>query len=94
MKNKLLLVCLGMVALFGCSQVTNVDVSAQLPSGFEFKTVDEINFGEVYKGKDKETGCYFIFGTSRNNSSTTISMEQIFIEKNGVSVPYCDEKKE
>ena len=90
-KQKLVLTGLvGFAFLFGCNQVdTTSEVSAN-NSGFTIISEDELNYGEFYKVKDDVTGCYYIMGTSKRNSSTTISTTQMFIEKDGVSVPYCD----
>jgi uncharacterized secreted protein with C-terminal beta-propeller domain len=38
--------------------------------------------------KHKETGCHYIY----MNSSQSENLVQMFIEENGVSVPYCDNK--
>lgn len=93
MKHKLILVgMLGFAVLFGCSQVS-YEVKAELPSGFTLTTVDRINQAEIYKIKDKVTGCYYIVGVSNSSSYTSASSTQMFIEKNGVAVPYCEEVK-
>ena len=90
MKKKLTLVgFIGFGVLFGCSQV-NQEVEASLPVNFKVEAEDTVGWGEVYKAKDMDTGCYYIFGVSRSNSATTVSTTQMMIEKGGVSVPYCE----
>lgn len=71
MKRKMILIgMLGFTALFGCSQVGgNVEAdwnfsnvtNAKLKDGFQFLTKDKTNIGEIYRMKDKATGCYFTF---------------------------------
>lgn len=94
MKRKLLTTgLLVFVFLFGCSQPGKGSVSASLPSGFELVSQDKISvWGEVAKVKEIETGCYYILGRATNASLGAVSsfMEQMYIEKDGVSVPYCD----
>ena len=94
MKRKWLAIGLFVFAsLFGCSQLDNGSVSASLPSGFELISEDKLSvWGDVAKVKEIETGCYYILGRATNSTVSSVSgfMEQMFIEKDGVSVPYCD----
>lgn len=91
MKVKLILkVFLVLMILIGCGQTSNTDVSASLPNGFELVSKDKVNLGDVFKVKDIDTGCYYIFGVSDRDQRTTVSIEQMTIEKDGVRVPYCD----
>lgn len=93
MKRKLLLVgMLGFTILFGCSQASN-EVSASLPNSFNPTSKDIIDSVNVFKIQDKDTGCYYLFGTTDYGTSHTPSATQMFIEKNGVTVPYCEEVK-
>lgn len=96
MKCKLLLVgFLGFAVLFGCSQSSKVEAdwnfsnvtNVELKDGFHFLTKDKTNIGEIYQMKDKTTGCYYTFVDGYQSTAIT----QMFIEKNGVSVPYCEE---
>lgn len=89
-KQKLVLTGLvGFAFLFGCNQVepTN-EVKASLPNGFELITEDEYDdiYQNVYTLKNIATGCHYTL-TDRSHNGGII---QMFIEKDGVSVPYCD----
>lgn len=87
MKKLLLgLILLALSILFiGCSEN---EVSADIPSGFSHLTKDSINSGKANVIQHNKTGCYFIMGTG--NYDTTVALTQMFIEKDGVSIPYCD----
>ena len=87
MKRKLaVLGLLGFAALFGCSQVDDGSVSAGLPEGFIEVQESKIYGSNTTKFKDIDTGCYFI----RAEGIQAVAMVQMFVEKDGVSVPYCD----
>ncbi|MBM7598165.1 hypothetical protein JOC34_000522 [Virgibacillus halotolerans] len=91
MKNRLLFTTiLILIFLIGCGQIGSTKVSAGLPSGFELVSEDEINQGDVYKARETATGCYYIFGTSGSDYRTTVSIEQMTIEKDGARIPYCE----
>ena len=91
MRKRILIIGLSMIALIGgCSDTGEVSADTGLPSGFDVVSEDKVRHGRVYKAKEVATGCYFVLGTSSNNGSTTVSLEQMYIEKRGVTVPYCD----
>lgn len=98
-KGKMVVVVLLVVGLlFACSEVEfggngSGNVHASLPSGFELVSEDEISkMSTLRKLKEVETGCYYIFGRTWNGGGSSVSgsIEQMFIEKDGVTVPYCD----
>ena len=87
MKRKLaVLGLLGFAALFGCSQVDNT-VSAGKEGEFEVVSKESFDYNYFTKIKHKETGCYYLYVTSSQKAGLT----QMFIEKDGASVPYCEE---
>lgn len=86
MKKRLILVgIIGFGVLFGCSQVTQ-DVSAIGVNQFELVSTDNHKGDTLYTYKHKQTGCYYL--TNKNGYSG--GMVQMFIEKDGESIPYCD----
>lgn len=89
LKTLAILGLLVVTVLSGCSEPNSVN--ADIPSGFELISEDKVKRGVVYKARDYSTGCYYIFGTSSNDSRTTVSIEQMMIEKDGAEVPYCNE---
>lgn len=95
MKRKMLLVgMVGFTGLFGCSQVTKIDnVEASVPSGYEIVEIAQEYSKkgwspEVIEIKHKKTGCHYLYIANGHNGG----FQQMFIEKNGVSVPYCEEE--
>lgn len=78
------------VSLIAC---TGESAGAKLPDGFELLTENRIRFTDVYITKEKSTGCLYIISVAANSSSGGNSVTQMLIEKNGVSVPYCEEGK-
>lgn len=91
MKKRILISGIAMIALIGgCSDVGEEIDDASLPIGFEVVSEDKVRHGRIYKAKEVVTGCYYVMGSSAYSSSTTVSFEQMYIEKDGVSVPYCD----
>ncbi|MEK4025371.1 hypothetical protein [Sporosarcina sp. FSL W7-1283] len=70
----------------GCSSSS---VGANMPSSFEILSRDSVHNSEVEKIRDKETGCYYL----SSSGSYKAALTQMFIEKDGVSVPYCDDLK-
>lgn len=86
MKKKLILIgFLGFTALFGCSQVSQ-EVEAGKDSDVVKASSDRIDWVDYTIIKHKETGCHFMFADGDQESGFV----QMFIEKNGVSVPYCE----
>lgn len=92
-KRKLVLTgLLGFTFLLGCSQVddgvSNVSASNNLPKGFTVVTEDESirGYQSVYTLKNEFTNCFYVLTEGWESTS----MIQMFIEKDGVSVPYCD----
>lgn len=75
------------VSLIACSETS---VEADIPSSFEILTIDEVRFTEVYVIKEKNTGCFYVSSIASSNSAGGNSITQMMIEKNGVSVPYCE----
>ena len=85
MKKILFAGVIGLAILGGCA--TNELVEAGLPEGFNIVSVDKDNingYSEILK--HKETGCHYVV----IHATQAVSVEQMFVEKNGVSVPYCD----
>lgn len=92
MKKLIVVFVLILFSLIGCSQTTNNQAQADLPPGFEVVSKTErSNNGSrnVYELRHIKTSCYFAY-SSNNDNGTISSLTQIYIEKNGVSVPYCD----
>lgn len=89
MKKKLtLLGFIGLGVLFGCSQASS-DVKASLQGEMNVVSIDKVHRGDSVVLQHKRTGCYFTYvrGTGSNTSSAPT---QIMIEKNGVTVPFCE----
>lgn len=87
---------LGFTLLFGCSQVegerdlhvggNKVSAEEFLPEAFIEVQKSDVGGHGTIKFKDVDTGCYYI----RTRDVQAVAMVQMFIEKDGVSVPYCD----
>lgn len=98
MRLKAILVAATILLLAGCKEVgigpekiDNGPGQDVPPPGYEIVDMTTGIGPDNWKAitlKSIETGCYFIV-TGRY---TSVAMQQIFVEKNGVSVPYC--KKE
>lgn len=89
MKNKLVLVgFMGFAVLFGCSQVSQ-DISAEGESKMKVISSDEVHRGYAVVLKHKDTGCYYTY-VSGGSSSTSSAPTQMFIEKDGKSIPYYE----
>lgn len=91
MKNKLSLMLIVIVILVGCSEMPS-NAQADLPTGFDVvsKTERSANGSKnIYEIQHKKTGCYFVYSSS-NSSGDISTPTQIMVEKNGVSVPYCE----
>lgn len=90
-KQKLVLTGLvGFAFLFGCSQVDEGKVEASLPNGYVMVSENEFDKGNIYTLKHIQTGCHYTYTTSIYRNAFAPNVEQMFIEKDGVSVPYCD----
>lgn len=87
---KLLTVALSTILILGCSLSSGAE--ANLPDEFEEISEDKISGGYIHQLRHVKTGCYYV-STYTGNSSGGLEIQQMFVEKNGVSVPYCDEKK-
>ena len=88
MKKKLVLAgFIGFTFLFGCSKISNeVDAGSEhlfMKVGSSYQ-LDDIN--EVTQFKHKITGCNFIYVDGYRDGG----LVQIMIEKDGVTVPYCE----
>jgi len=92
MKKKLVLAgFIGFTFLFGCSQIGNEDkVKAYLPNTFNQVSKDEFNDMEIYKVKEEVNGCYYVIAIPSYGTSYTPSVTQMMVEKDGVTVPYCE----
>lgn len=87
MKKKLILVgFVGFTFLFGCSQIKNeVNENGEnlfLKVGSEYKT----NSNVIIQFKHKSTGCNFVYVDGDRDGG----LFQMMIEKDGVTVPYCE----
>lgn len=75
------------VSLISCGETS---VENNMPSGYEiassFKVGDD---SSVYALKHIETNCYYAFSDRAGYSGGT-SITQMFIERDGSSVPYCE----
>jgi hypothetical protein len=77
---------IGLVVLGGCTSDKS-EAETNYKEGFDIVTVDKHNinnYAEVLK--HKETGCHFVVVTG----TQAVSVEQMFVKENGVSVPYCE----
>lgn len=76
------------VTLIACSDTS---VEANVPDSFEVISKDEIGRAYVYQIKHKVTGCHYMLSDTffKGVESAQVTT-QMFIEKNGVSVPYCE----
>jgi hypothetical protein len=74
------------LSLIACSnsQTTN----AKVPEGFEEVSSDKISWSYLTVVKHKETGCYYILTESTGDDG--VHLTQMFINKFGHSVPYCE----
>jgi hypothetical protein len=72
------------VFLTGCSEGIVTESSEKYPTGYQVVTVQLIDGYSAYELRHIKTGCHFTF-------SSTGSVQPMFIEVNGVSVPYCTE---
>jgi len=91
MKNKLLVVLIFSVILFGCSQLSD-NAQADLPVGFDVvsKTERSTNGSKnIYELKHRRTGCYVMYSSSRDSGDIS-GLTQIMVKENGVSVPFCE----
>jgi hypothetical protein len=59
-------------------------VEADLPNGFILVEKNSIDNYTIRTIQHEKTGCYYVLTTGSGTS-----VEQMFVEKNGVSVPYC-----
>ena len=90
-KQKLVLTGLvGFAFLFGCNQVDTMnEVSAGEEGIFEYiGKSDTSKLSRVKEVKHKNTGCHYLI--TNNDGDYARAMVQMFIEKDGVTVPYCD----
>lgn len=75
------------VSLVACN---GQEAEAGLPEGFDKVTVDKKNIAEYAEVlRHKETRCYYVVVSG----TQAVAVEQMFVEKNGVSVPYCEDRK-
>ena len=62
------------------------EVEASSPKSFKIMSTDKLGYGEnLIVVKHKKTGCYYTHMDGNNSEALT----QMFVEKNGVNVPYC-----
>ena len=91
MKKWVVLILTG-VLLAGCSTEETgdnlSDKKGTLPSGFTFVNKDGLHGDHITVAKHNETGCYYTF--LNGGYDTTVGATQMFVEKDGVSVPYCE----
>ncbi|MFS0905682.1 hypothetical protein AB3N02_21800 [Priestia aryabhattai] len=65
------------------------EVKASVPSGYERVASDEFYAdNDVSVIMHKETKCYYTLASG--SYDTTVSITQMFVKENGVSVPYCE----
>lgn len=75
------------MSLVACGE-TSVD--AGVPSGYEEVTKDKItDYTSVRTIKNIQTNCFYSFAVRVGNGGG-VSIVQMFVEENGVSVPYCE----
>jgi len=75
--------------VYGCGGVneTSYEAEASIPEGFKFITTQEMKHGIILTEIIHiESNCHYLIATDFDATS----LEQMHIEKNGVSVPYCD----
>lgn len=87
--KKLVTLILAGVLLAGCSVVkAETPKKSTLPEGFTFMNKDGLHGDHITVAKHNETGCYYTF--VNGGYDTTVGVVQMFVEKEGVSVPYCE----
>lgn len=88
MKRKLVLTgFLGFTFLFGCNQIDKVEVSASEESEYEIVLNEKLTHSEdLTQVKHRETGCHYLYYDGVQGGGLT----QMFIEKDGQTVPYCE----
>jgi len=75
------------VSLFACGETEEEVVpKEEFSSSFEILSEDKLYLTTIEKIKDKETGCYYLSSTGTKKAALT----QMFVEKDGASVPYCE----
>lgn len=62
------------------------DVVEEDNSAFNLISTDRLDYNDLYKIRDKESGCYYIVFSGRR----AVSTEQMYINQDGISIPYCD----
>lgn len=76
------------VTLIACNESS---AEASIPSGFEVVTQDKINKGaeHVITVKHIKTKCLYVLTHTKGNGNGG-GITQMFIEKDGASVPFCE----
>lgn len=88
MKKIITVLAVTLILLVGCGS-SNTQTSASLPEGYMAVTQDEFENHMVTVIQHRDTGCYFT--TVQNYSyDSGVAITQMYVERNGVSVPYCE----
>jgi len=89
MKKKLVLVgFIGFTFLFGCSQINN-EVDANSERWFTKVHSEHHSNNNLTVIKHNGDGCYYLITTNTNSGGVV----QMMVEKDGVTVPYCEGAK-
>lgn len=83
MKKLLTIGFVGLLSIAACGDEGSVE--AGVPSGFIEVSKDYL-VDTVTVIKHSETGCYYVSTSGVRATAIT----QMYVEKNGVSVPHCD----
>lgn len=85
MKKLLIGAVLLAALLSGCGEGNSETTSDKYPAGYDVVAVQLVDGYYIHELKHKQTGCHFSM-----SSGSGSSFEQMFIEKDGQSIPYCD----
>lgn len=83
--KKLLVLVFIITLLAGCVEGNVSEPSEKYSIGYEVVTVQMIDGYSVYQIRNIETGCHFAYAPDA-------SLEEIYHQVDGVSVPYCTER--
>lgn len=92
MKKMLLISALALIFVIGgCGAGEENSAQASLPSDYTIISETDIYKGEIFETvlKHNRTDCYYSVTVDKYNWEGS-APTQMFVEKNGVSVPYCD----
>ena len=85
MKKIIFGVILSIVLIISACSYTD-STRASLPDGFTEVSYDDTELGSLTVLRHNATGCHYV----NVDGSSSGSFVQMFVQRNGVSIPYCD----